>query len=588
METTAINEQNGESPAMMPAREPLKILLVDDDDISMELVSCALRKSEGTIAGCEARSLREARALLEKESFDCALIDYHLPDGNGVSLIEEIKNSKAWKLPTILLTAQGSERLAVEVMKKGAFDYISKSDITAEVLFRAIRSAIALCKSEDALAERTKKLIEVNGELKEANMKLTSLTRMDPLTEVLNRRGFQEVLTRECQYALREGQHFIVLLVDIDSFKQINDTMGHDAGDAVLETVAKRLGERLRATDYVARIGGDEFMLLLRKTLLIDGVEVAHKMRLAIAEPIPWGNGMIEITASIGLAMVNRTTRSIDELLARTHGALARCKEAGKNRVVCDNEEGGVGEAQGKESMWSSLSLLRQGDGLRVVAQPIFRINPSAIAGYEFLSRSHVTGYEMPNDFFPLAAEAQMLSYVDRLCFEKCVLSTLSFSASLKYHINIFPSTLLSVSPENLLKVFPSERLKGNYFIEFSEKQFKGNMLDFVKGVDQIRESGVQLVIEDIGFGHTCLETLIALRPHSVKVDLSCSNNVANDAAKRHSLERLVKLMWTLECETMVKGVESQDDLSVLSGLGVSYAQGKLFKSREEDKICAP
>lgn len=571
---------------------PLKILLVDDDDISVELVCYSLRKSDPKVVIREARTLREARVLLEKDTFDCALVDYHLPDGKGTSLIEEIKGGtfpagkKTGRFPAILLTAQGSAQLAVEVMKKGAFDYISKDDLSPEGLSRAVLSSIALCKAENDLTEKTKKLVEVNEELQGANLKLQNLTRMDPLTDVLNRRGFQEVLTRECQEALREGQSFIVLLVDIDSFKKINDVLGHDAGDKVLETVARRLRGKLRATDYVARIGGDEFMLLLRKTRTADGIEIADKMRLAIATPIPWGNSMIEATASIGLAIVNHTIRSIDELLAITHGALARCKETGKNRVAFDNEEG-ESEAVGKskESLAGSLSLLRQGNSLWVVSQPIFRMNPSEISRYEFLSRSSIAGYEMPNDFFPLAAEANMLSHVDRLCFEKCILSTLAFSDQLKYHINIFPSTLLSVSQDNLLQAFPSHRLKENYFIELSEKQFQGEMSDFVKGVDAIRESGIRVVIDEVGFGRTCLETLIALNPHSVKIDPSCSNNIAHDTQKRHSLEQLLKVVSTLGCETMVKGVDSADDLAVFCDLGVTYAQGKLFESPSEQAM---
>jgi EAL domain-containing protein (putative c-di-GMP-specific phosphodiesterase class I) len=166
-------------------------------------------------------------------------------------------------------------------------------------------------------------------------------------------------------------------------------------------------------------------------------------------------------------------------------------------------------------------------------------------------------------------------------------LSTLSFSASLKYHINVFPSTFLSVSPENLLKTSPSARPKENYCIEMSEKQFQGNMSDFVRGVDQMRDSGVKVVIEDVGFGHTCLETLISLSPHSVKIDPSCSNNISNDPVKRHALEQLLRLVRTLGCETMAKAVESKADLAVLRDFGVSYAQGNLFKSPEEDNIGA-
>lgn len=561
----------------------IKILLVDDDEISREAVHRALKKGGLNCQVQEAETLQQGRKLLETNAFDFALVDYRLPDGNGDCFIEEIRQREKGVIPAILLTAQGSEQIAVETMKKGALDYIPKGHITPELLCQSIRNGIRIYQGERALAERTAQLVLANKQLEEANIKLEGLTRIDPLTEVLNRRGFQEVLTRECQYASREGQYFIVLLTDLDNFKQINDTRGHDAGDIVLKEVAKRLLSKLRATDYVARIGGDEFMILLPKTSSAEGVEVAQKIRMAIAQPILWGpQGEIAITASIGMVMVEHAIRSIDELLAKTHLALARSKRSGKNRVAFDNEE--------EEKRWEKekssaqhLDLLRQKGGLHVVSQPIFQIDPMRIVGYEFFSRSHVVGFEAPDEFFRLAAEANMLSYIDCLCLENCVQSSLSLDPKLNYYLNLFPSTLLSTPVETFVKMLPAGRPAVNYCIEISERQFVGNVSDFAKTVSAIRQEGVRMVIDDVGFGHTFLESLILLSPDAVKIDRVCTSHIADDHAKRRSLERLLKVIRTLGCDIMAKGLESSDDLAVLRDLGVQFGQGFLLKSPNED-----
>jgi diguanylate cyclase (GGDEF)-like protein len=433
------------------------------------------------------------------------------------------------------------------------------------------------CDACGAMAEQIQRLTRQNLQLTETNTRFEDLSRLDPLTEVLNRRGFQEVLTRECQYAQREGQYFIVLLVDLDNFKQINDSMGYDAGDFVLKEVARRLCGKLRATDYVARIGGDEFMILLPKTFPAEGSEVAQKVRLAVSETILWRTGTISVTISIGLAMVKNPIRSINELLAKTHIALVKSKEGGKNQVAFDSKEDEE-RWQKKQAFARGLDLLRQGEDLLVVWQPIVKLDTSEIVGYEFFSRSPLSGFEMPDDFFHLASEANMLAFFDRLCFEKCVQSTLPFNPSLQCHINLFPTTLLAMPVEDLLAVLPADRRPRNYCIELSERWFVGNTVEFVRAVHRIRAEGVLIAVDDVGFGHTFLESLILLNPDRIKIDSLCTNGIAKNETKRRALERLLKIIRTLGSDIMVKGVESEEDIAILREMGVQFGQGHFFK----------
>jgi len=430
-----------------------------------------------------------------------------------------------------------------------------------------------MVETQETMRHQIEQLEVANTQLKEANAILEKLACLDPLTEILNRRGFQEVLSRESQYAQREGCSFIVLLIDIDNFKKINDELGYDAGDFILKEVTSRLRGKLRSTDYVARIGGDEFMVLLPNTWRMEGMDVSQKIRLAVSEPIPWRTGVLSVTVSIGLASIKDPIRSINELLARTHISLVMSKGMGKNQVTFgSNEE--ERRWQKKQSFAKGLDLLRQGEELVIAWQPIFNLESSQVVAYEFFSRSPVLGFEMPDDFFHLASEANMLPFLDRLCFEKCIETTRSFDPLLQCHINLFPATLLALPVEEFIKNIPANRQKESYCIELSEKWLVVNTADLMKSIQGIRSEGLLVVIDDVGFGYTCLESLVQLSPDRIKLDRACTSGIATDDAKCRSLERLLKIVRTLGCDIMVKGIESPEDIPRLKGLGIRYGQG--------------
>jgi diguanylate cyclase (GGDEF)-like protein len=555
----------------------IRILLVDDDDIILNFVERALAGFEQPVSVRSAETLLEAKKALEEEMFDCALIDYRLPDGEGTSLVKCLTEREPVSIPTILMTAQGSEQIAVKSLEEGATGYLPKKDLTPEVLFFAIQNAIRIHQTRRALSERTRQLIQSNQNLEHANVALERLTRLDPLTEVLNRRGFQDILTRECRYTQREGQYFIVLLVDLDDFKRVNDLVGHEAGDLVLKEVARRLSEKLRATDYVARVGGDEFMILLPKTRPAEGVDVAQKIRRTIAEPIPYRTGDLFVTASIGLAMVKQSIQSIDELLAKTHLSLVKSKGLGKDRISFDPDETEERTPE-EDSIIRSVNALCEGHGLSVVQESISEIDSLRVVGYEISTRSQIAGMELPDDFFQLAAEVNALSVVDRICFEKCVEVTKELDAGLQCHINLHPSTLLSAPIPELLKSLPRERPRGSYCIQLSEKRFVGNALDLIKAIREVRSEGVLVAIDDVGFGHTFLESLILLQPDCIRIDRHCVLGVGRNKLKRRVMEQMLKIVGTFRCDVIVKGVDSKEDLAVLRELGVRFGQGTLLR----------
>jgi diguanylate cyclase (GGDEF)-like protein len=407
-----------------------------------------------------------------------------------------------------------------------------------------------------------------------AQKELARLVYADALTELLNRRGLQQVLSGEAGRAGRIAEPLHVLLVDLDDFKAINDTLGHAVGDVALQEVAKAVRSSVRAMDHAARIGGDEFIVVLPEVRSAEAARVAERIRLAVSELVfSSQNHVARVTASLGLVQVASGAPSIDELLTEAHRVLRRAKAAGKNRVSTRGNQGGGAPAEA-EVVADSLLL---GDVLRAVKQPIVRLEDKSIAGYELLVRSTVDGYELPPDFFPLCSQANILTLVDLRCFQTCVEAADWSEEQLRYHVNLFPSTLLDLPIERLLAAFPHRRARLACCIEISEQQIVGDPSYLVPVVSLLKEEGLTFAIDDVGFGRSSLESLILLEPEVVKVDRQCIDGVASNLGRLRALKRLLGVAGALGADVIAEGIESEEDMRVLAKLGVPYGQGYLF-----------
>ncbi len=421
---------------------------------------------------------------------------------------------------------------------------------------------------------------QLKKKLAETAQRLEKLALMDSATEVLNRRGLQEILAHEIPRAFRKQSNLLVLSIDLDDFQRINDTLGAKVGDIMLMEVAKKLRATLRATDYVARIGGDEFMVLLPDTRFAEGLRVAEKVRMAISSTVIEFSQKesSRITASLGLSSVNLVEAegvipSIDELILKTRRELFKSKEGGKNRVSCSpHPDIFIPENTGEE-MVSVQQLLRSGKTFHAVMQPIFRLSDMTEWGFEFLSRSLVKGYEMPADFLRASLETNILTVVDHQCLKVCVSAAASLPDGMRRHVNLFPSTMIGVPVAQLLEVFPQDK-PGLYCVEISEQQIIGDPSYLVGVVTALKRAGILIALDDLGFGRSCLESLILLEPDIIKIDKRCVTGITGNPAHERSLDRLLKMASSLDAEVIAEGIESRSDFELLRSLGVAYGQG--------------
>jgi diguanylate cyclase (GGDEF)-like protein len=294
---------------------PRKILLIDDDRMQFRLAQAHFKNFRAELFDLHwAETFDDGLAQLLSGAFAACLLDYQLGPRNGLELIRQAV-ARGCRTPIVFLTAEASERIDIEAMNAGALDYLVKGEISWRALERSLRYALKL---GDTLEE------------------LRRLATHDELTGLLNRREFDQMLAEETERAQRFGHPFTLVIVDIDHFKQVNDTHGHPAGDAVLRIVARRLIEGVRSVDRVARIGGEEFALLIMEADPAAGLEAAQRaveaMRLTPVE-VPSGLAL-PVTVSAGAATLPPDAMDGQGLVAAADKALYAAKTGGRNRAV--------------------------------------------------------------------------------------------------------------------------------------------------------------------------------------------------------------------------------------------------------------
>jgi len=549
--------------------ERTRVLLIEDDPDDVVLIREFLngaQKAPDSFELATAPELEEGLRRLEEENFDVVLLDLSLPDGRGFETLARACE-KSLQAPLIVLTASSDERLALEAISRGAQDYLVKSQVTPSVLAHSIRYAIERHRLQSQLVETAEKL-------QQANEKLEELVFIDPLTGLLNRRGLELVLTHEIATMRREGSELFALMLDLDDFKKINDVLGHSVGDVVLKEVAKKIRSTLRKTDQACRLGGDEFMVLLAQTRHAEAIHAAERLRISISgSPLLLSQGETRVTASVGFVRVSKNILSLDELIARTDVPLQQSKRRGKNQISFQGEwetPTGTDEAL----MSEVLEALQRGDRIHTVKQPIVHLEDRNVIGYEFLSRFSLRGFEMPDVFFPLCYEKNILNWVDLRCFQKCLADAKGIPSGLKRHFNLFPSTLLGVSERTLLDQFEESGGARNSCIEISEQQIIGDPWNLEELIHSLKKRGVLIAMDDVGFGKSCLESLVVLQPDLIKIDKRCVLGISEDPSRLRLLKRLLKAVRTVSFQIVAEGIETEEDLNALVDLGIKYGQG--------------
>ena len=292
-----------------------RILLIDDDRLQFRLTQAHFKNFRGESFDLDwAETYEEGLATLLEGKHVACLLDYQLGERNGLELIREAMAAGA-HTPIVFLTAESSDRVDIQAMNAGALDYLVKGEISSHTLERSLRYALKLAETLEALRQ---------------------LATRDQLTGMLNRREFDRIISEEEERSRRFGHPFSLVLLDIDHFKKVNDTHGHQVGDLVLQEVARRVAEGLRSVDRAARFGGEEFALIIMQADRAAALEAAQRACASVtrAPVVIRPDLALKITVSAGAAELPADVATSAELVAGADKALYAAKSRGRNRAV--------------------------------------------------------------------------------------------------------------------------------------------------------------------------------------------------------------------------------------------------------------
>ncbi|MHB1214389.1 MAG: putative bifunctional diguanylate cyclase/phosphodiesterase [Thiobacillus sp.] len=425
------------------------------------------------------------------------------------------------------------------------------------------------------------------GERKQAEETIQRQANFDPLTQLPNRRLFLDRLGQELIKSRREDHFLALLLVDLDEFKEVNDTLGHDEGDILLQEAALRIRSCVRDADTVARLGGDEFTVILANLPDRSHIEdIAQKIIGSLARPFHLGNEVVYVTASIGITLYPVDAGDIDTLMKHADQAMYAAKNQGRNRFCYFT-------ASLQEAAQTRLKLSRD---LREAVierqftthfQPIIELGSGRIHKAEALLRwQHpVRGPVDPMAFIPLAEDTGLINEIGEWVFKESVRHAKDwcgkFGADFQVSINMSPVQFRSagrIHTETWLQHLQEAGLSGaNIIIEITESLLLNVHTDIIDYLFRLRAAGVQVAIDDFGTGYCTLSYLKQFPIDYLKIDRSFVRDIETNPNDMALSKAIIVMAHELGLKVIAEGVETDGQRSLLSAAGCDYAQGFLF-----------
>jgi len=428
-------------------------------------------------------------------------------------------------------------------------------------------------------------------ERRRAEQRIRYLARIDALTKIPNRMQFQHLLQRSIARARRAGNPLCLFYVDIDHFKEINDTFGHLAGDATLETVAERLTAALPENSIIGRLAGDEFAVLIND-LGPDGTGQAEVDKLAralldrLADPFFVQGHEVFMTASLGIAFYPNDAANVIDLIRNADAALYSAKKSGGN--VFDYYVPQMNEAAIERLMTKSkLKRAFERDELLVHYQPKYNIVTGEIIGSEALVRWELPdrGLILPADFIPIAEETNLIIEIgewvlDKVC-EDFRIWQRSVSSPGRVSVNLSLKQLKQANFINRISAI----LRGHEVsptsleLEITETTLMENPERTIRLLDQLYALGLHLAIDDFGTGYSSLSALQQFPISTLKIDQSFVRDVAANPDDATLVGTIVQMGRNLNMDVVAEGVENEEQLALLQRLDCTFVQGMLFGS---------
>lgn len=414
---------------------------------------------------------------------------------------------------------------------------------------------------------------------------LSRMALVDPLTGLANRAAFDRRLEEACA-----GPGAALLMFDLDRFKGINDLFGHPGGDRALREVARRLRSVARAGDLVARFGGDEFAILCGDGASMEAaLAIAGRVHSTLADTFQIDGQVVPLRTSIGVAVAPRHASDAEGLLAATDAALYAAKRAGRGvtRLALSPNaatQSAPADPAGRMTLHNLLreALLTPGcNPFHLHFQPILDLPSGRVTAFEALVRwTLLDGHRVPpGDFVPVAEQSGLVAHIDRWVLMQACRAARSWPEAWAISVNMSPATVALLDVVELVQEalavsgLPPSRLR----IEITETMQVPNPQRMAEAMQALRALGVTVALDDFGNGYASVANLRRFPFNAVKLDRSLAAGLGTDSQALPVLRALLDLTGALGLRAVAEGVETDEQLRLLQGLGVSHMQGYLF-----------
>lgn len=475
-----------------------------------------------------------------------------------------------------------SKQLEVPIEKSGLFTIKIVSWLVIPFSIFVILTSVIIFRK---IHIKTTKLHEAITALESSEEEKKRLAYYDTLTKLPNRNLFTEILEHEIHQVVRYKIPFALLYIDLDRFKFINDTLGHQAGDDLLIQVSKRLNKCIRVSDTLARFGGDEFLLIIsglnsEKNAAI----VAKKIIDTVSSPFVIGEHEMHISASIGIVICPENGLDCSILLKRADIAMYEAKANGKNQYHSYKEDTINHKTESRLMLDKDLRHAIEKGELLLYYQPVINLSTNTIVGVEALLRwKHNTmGIISPVDFIPIAEENGMIQKIGEwVISEACKQCKIwRDNGHTEFHVAVNVSALQL--KDNTLPLFIRDSLdhyslpEDALNIEITESVFYSQDNKSLSNLQQLSELGVRLLLDDFGTGYSSLSTLHGLPFDVIKIDRGFMD--VHHPKKRIMTQTIIDMAKNFGMQTIAEGVEDQDAADFLKRSGCKYAQGYYFQ----------
>jgi diguanylate cyclase (GGDEF)-like protein len=546
-------------------RKPLRVLVIEDSEDDAELLLAELRRSDYEPTYERVETADSMKRALYSQTWDIVISDYSMPRFSAPAALELLRDTLL-DLPFIIVSGAVGEGTAVEAMKKGAHDYILKGNLKR--LIPAI--------------ERELREAEVRRENKRADERLRYLAYHDSVTDLPNHTYFHECLERSISEAEREKNRLALIIMKVDRFNEVNETLGHQIADLLLKQVGQRVRPNLHDSDTLACLRGNEFAILLTSVGDVEhSRDSLHKILKTLEQPFVLSGFKLGIQVSFGITFFPEHGTTADSLIQRSRIALTAATKAHQDYAIYSGEQ--------DENTLHQLTLLGElrravvEDQLFLLYQPKVDLRVGRVTGVEALVRwKHPRlGMIPPDQFIPLAERTGFIMPLTLWILHAALAQCAAWNREncFRMAVNLSMWNLQAIElPEQIMGLITSSAISPSQLqLEVTESAIMANPEQALENVTRMKKMGLRFSIDDFGTGYSSLAYLKRLPVDEIKVDKSFVRNMTREQGDSVIVRSTIDLAHNLGLKVVAEGVEDSETMQALIELGCDEAQGYYF-----------